>query len=226
MDYQLMHKQIPVLSFSLDSETSAILRIGKIERPEHIPVGIPVRKGLVDRAALNAWWQGRAIPASRQGIHRALEEMSVPSTHALLEKCMGLSLSDQYWVRPAGTDLQWSQINFFEHPFSEDVGDILFGGASSGDPINLMSPNNTSDGWLKKKWAIIDGKRCLVKGGSGATQQEPFNEVFSSRLMERLGIPHASYRLLMQEDFPYSVCEDFITTDTELIRAWYVMQTQ
>ena len=87
MDYQLMHKQIPVLSFSLDSETSAILRIGKIERPEHFPVGIPVRKGLVDRAALNAWWQGRAIPASRQGIHRALEEMSVPSTHALLEKC-------------------------------------------------------------------------------------------------------------------------------------------
>ena len=55
MDYQLMHKQVPVLSFSLDSETSAILRIGKIERPEHIPVGIPVRKGLVDRAALNAW---------------------------------------------------------------------------------------------------------------------------------------------------------------------------
>lgn len=226
MDYQLMHKQVPVLSFSLDSETSAILRIGKIERPEHVPVGIPVRKGVVDRAALNAWWQGRAIPASRQGIHRALEEMSVPSTHALLEKCMGLSLSDQYWVRPADADLQWSQINFFEHPFSEDVGDILFGGASSGDPINLMSPNNTSDGWLKKKWAIIDGKRCLVKGGSGATQQEPYNEVFASLLMERLGVPHASYRLMMQEDFPYSVCEDFITTDTELISAWYVMQTQ
>ena len=54
MDYQLMHKQVPVLSFSLDSETSAILRVGKIERPEHIPVGIPVRKGIVDRAALNA----------------------------------------------------------------------------------------------------------------------------------------------------------------------------
>ena len=31
---------------------------------------------------------------------------------------------------------------------------------------------------------------------------------------------------MMQEDFPYSVCEDFITTDTELISAWYVMQTQ
>ena len=49
MDYQLMHKQIPVLAFSLDSEATAILRIGKIERPEHIPVGIPVRKGTVPR---------------------------------------------------------------------------------------------------------------------------------------------------------------------------------
>lgn len=28
-----------------------------------------------------------------------------------------------------------------------------------------------------------------MKGGSGATQQEPYNEVLASSVMERLGIP-------------------------------------
>ena len=64
-----------------------------------------------------------------------------------------------------------------------------------------------------------------MKGGSGATQQEPYNEVLASSVMERLGIPHVTYTLTVQEDYPYSVCEDFITPETELIPAWYIMQT-
>ena len=91
--------------------------------------------------------------------------------------------------------------------------------------MSLMSPDNTSDGWLKKKWKIMDGKRCLIKGGSGATQQEPHNEVLASSIMKRLDIPHVEYSLLIEDDYPYSVCEDFITPDTDLISAWHLMQT-
>ena len=98
-----------------------------------------------------------------------------------------------------------------EHAFSDDVGNILFGKGSSNDNMSLMSPDNTSDGWLKKKWKIMDGKRCLIKGGSGATQQEPHNEVLASSIMKRLDIPHVEYSLLIEDDYPYSVCEDFIT---------------
>lgn len=226
MDYQLMHKQHCAAEFSLDEESAAILRVGKISSPEHLPVGIPVRRGVIDRAALNDWWQGRAIPASRQGIRRALDEMHVSATQSLLDKCMGLSLSDQYWIRPVGSALTWDMVNFFENPFSEDVGNILFGHGSAAEGVNLMSPDNTSDGWLKKKWRIENGKRCLVKGGSGATRQEPYNEVFASELMRRLGVPHVSYRLVDQEGEPYCVCEDFITPQTELVSAWYLMRTQ
>lgn len=53
---------------------------------------------------------------------------------------------------------------FFENTFSDDVGNILFDQTASGNPVSLMSPDNTSDGWLKKKWKIIDDKRCLIKG--------------------------------------------------------------
>ncbi|GLB31620.1 hypothetical protein LAD12857_35430 [Lacrimispora amygdalina] len=224
--YILMHKNIPVADIELDEASSAISAIGHIYEAPHVPVGISVKKGVIDRSALNEWWRGRAIPASRAGIKNALAELNVSTTQKLLEKCLGLSLSDQYWICPSGSGIQWSQVNFFDNPFSEDMGNILFGQGSSSDHMSLMSPDNTSDGWLKKKWKIIDGKRCLIKGGSGATQQEPYNEVLAGKIMERLGIPHVPYTMLTEDEYPYSVCEDFITPQTELISAWYVMQTE
>ena len=224
--YILMHKNISVADIELDEASSAISAIGHIYEAPHVPVGISVKKGVIDRSALNEWWRGRSIPASRAGIKNALTELNLSTTQKLLEKCLGLSLSDQYWICPADSSIQWSQVNFFDNPFSEDVGNILFGQGSSNDHMSLMSPDNTSDGWLKKKWKIIDGKRCLIKGGSGATQQEPYNEVMAGKIMERLGIPHVPYTLLTEDEYPYSVCEDFITPQTELISAWYVMQTE
>lgn len=224
--YVLKHKNVPVAEIELDEATSAISAIGEVYDAQHVPIGIPVKKGRIDRAALNEWWRGRAIPASRDGIQEALAQLKLTTTQKLLDKSLGLSLSDQYWICPSGLDADWSQVNFFDNAFSEDVGNVLLGKGVSGESLSLMSPDNTSDGWLKKKWTLLDGKRCLVKGGSGAIQQEPYNEVLASRLMERLGIPHVPYTLLVQEDYPYSVCEDFITPQTELVTAWYVMQTR
>lgn len=224
--YVLRHKDVAVAEIELDEATGAISAIGNIYDERHVPVGISVKKGRIDRAALNEWWRGRAIPASRDGIKEALLELRLATTQKLLDKSLGLSLSDQYWICPQGSDARWGTFNFFDNDFSEDVGNVLLGKGGSSEAISLMSPDNTSDGWLKKKWAIIEGKRCLIKGGSGATQQEPYNEVLASRLMERLDIPHVPYTLMTQDHYPYSVCDNFITPQTELVTAWYVMQTK
>lgn len=229
--YILMHKDNPVAALEIDEASGVISAIGEVYAEEHIPLGITVKRGRIERSELNDWWKGRAIPASRSGIKTVLEDLQIATTQRLLEKCLGLSLSDQYWICPQSRNLKWSEINFFENNFSDDMGNILFGKVSSGemilnDEISLMSPDNTSDGWLKKKWKIINGKRCLIKGGSGAIQQEPYNEVIASKIMERLDIPHVKYSLIMEEEYPYSICEDFITPQTELISAWYVMQTE
>lgn len=225
-EYVLMHKNKPVVAIGLDEANCAISAIGEIYAENHVPVGIAVKDGKIDRAALNEWWRGRAIPATRDGIKDALLELNLASREMLLEMCLGLSLSDQYWICPQGSGIQWSDVNFFENAFSDDVGNILFGKGREGKKISLMSPDNTSDGWLKKKWKMIDGRRCLLKGGSGALRQEPYNEALASRIMERLGIPHVSYSLITEDDYPYSLCEDFITPQTELITAWHIMLTQ
>ena len=190
------------------------------------PVGVPVRRGTVDRGALNAWWAGRAIPATRDGIGAALEVFGLPSPQLLPERCLGLRLSDQYWLRPPGQAARWGDVNFFQHSFPGDVGDVLLGKVPSGQPIRFLSPDNTTDGWLKKRWILHQGRRCLLKAGSGPAQQEPYNEALASLLMARLGIPHVSYTLTLQGDQPYSLCEDFLSPDTELVPAWSILQTR
>lgn len=225
MEYLLMHKANPVLLMELDEDTGTIAAIGDVFAPERVPIGVGAKGNRIDRAQLNRWWAGRSIPASRSGLREALEAMRVSSPQFLLAKCYGLSLSDQYWAKPEGTDLAWENANFFGNAFSEGVGNILFGQIPKDGEFSLMSPDNACDGWLRKKWKIIEGKRCLIKGGSGATRQEPYNEVLASEIMRRLGVSHVPYSLAVIDEYPYSVCEDFITRETELISAWHIAQT-
>lgn len=222
----LMHKRTEVAELELDNETGFIQKIGEVYAPEHLPVGVAVKKGVVDRASLNMWWTDRSIPASRSGVREALETLKITDTKMLLIRCFGLSLSDQYWIRPENSGLVWENINFFDNEFSDDIGDVLFGADRKPDPLNFSSPDNTSDGNLKKRWKIVGGKRCLVKGGSNPYRQQPLNEVIATEIMRRLNIPHVPYTLTWNKGAPYSVCEDFIDEDTELIPAWRIIQTK
>lgn len=226
MNCTLMHRKIPVAQLELDDTTGFIQKIGTLHSAEHLPVGVPVRHGIVDRAALNDWWTERSIPASRSGVREALETLQISSTKMLLVRCYGLSLSDQYWICPVGSNLRWENINFFHNTFSDDIGDVLFGENRKKDVLNLSSPDNTSDGNLKKRWKIIEGRRVLLKGGSNPFRQQPFNEVITTELMRRLRIPHVPYRRVWDQGVPYSVCEDFVDENTELVPAWRIMQTQ
>lgn len=220
-----MHKNVLVADLDLDNETGHILKIIKIFNVQHFPIGIVDKNGIADRVALNDWWVDRSIPASRSGVKKALEVLNISNPKILLTKCFGLSLSDQYWIKPQNQDISWEMVNFFDNEFSEDIGDVLWGKQLNKDDVNYHSPDNTSDGCLKKRWKIVNGKRCLLKSGSTPFMQQPFNEVIASIIMYRLNIPHVPYSVIFDEDGqPYSICEDFITGNTELVSAWRVMQ--
>jgi len=228
MDCTLMHKNIPVAELTISEYSGSIERCGTIHNPAHLPLGTTITvgkdKGRIAPLSLNEWWMGRSIPASRDGIRNALEALGIFSTALLLPKCYGLSLSDQYWICPKNSGLCWEAVNFFSNDFSKDIGEILFG-HKPADPAHvcLISPDNTSDGWLCKKWIIADGKRLLMKGGSGVYNQEPYNEVIASAVMRRLNIHHIPYSLAVENGKPYSLCENFVKPDTELIPAWRVV---
>ena len=225
--YTLMHKNIAVADIDIDETLGGISKIRGIISEEHLPVGVvrmQRQNETIDRFAFNQWWTGRSIPASRMGLSDLLDTLGIASSNLLLTKCLGLSLSDHYWIRPYESNMLWEDVNFFDNDFSDDIGDLLFGTNVKNSGFDLSSPDNTSDGNLKKRWKIIDGKRCLLKSGSNPYSQQTFNEVIASKIMERLGIDHVPYSVTWINDEPYSVCEDFVTKDTELISAWRVLQ--
>lgn len=227
MKYTLMHKNTAVADIDIDEALGGITKISNIIAKEHLPVGI-VRiqrdDEVVDRYAFNQWWAGRSIPASRMGVMDALDTLNVYSTKLLLTKCLGLSLSDHCWIKPYDSNISWADINFFDNSFSDDIGDVLFDINNNDSDLDFMSPDITTDGNLQKRWKIIDDKRCLLKSGSASFRQQPFNEVIATIIMKRLGIEHIPYTVTWIDDKPYSVCEDFVTKDTELISAWRVLQ--
>ena len=213
MKYTLMHKNIAVADVEIDEAIGGISVIDNISAKEHLPIGVvhPLHHSeSIDRYALNQWWAGRSIPASRMGVEDALEKLGVYNSKLLLTKCLGLSLSDHYWIKPYGSDMTWEDVNFFDNDFSDDIGDVLFGTSDKNAGFDFLSPDNTSDGNLKS--------------GSNLLMQQPFNEVIASRIMDKLGIDHVPYIVTWINDEPYSVCEDFVTKETELISAWRIMQ--
>ena len=218
--YELMHKNLPVLQFEMEDYN--ILNITKVLNLDHAPVGTTDKFGVVKKK-LNQWYSKRSIPASRDNIEEILQTLNLDSPKELLQKAYALSLSDQYWIKPIDTQLSWEKVNFFNNTFSDDLGELLLGTGKviDSEKLSMMSPDASADGWLKKRWKIVDGDRCLIKSGSGINLQEPLNEVIATALCERLGIKHISYELQFgRKGEPYSICRDYITQDTELITAY------
>lgn len=71
MKCTLMHKRIAVAKIELDDATGFIQKIGTVYAPEHLPVGIPLRKGMADRTAMNALGYDK-IPAQMRSEREVL----------------------------------------------------------------------------------------------------------------------------------------------------------
>lgn len=170
---------------------------------------------------LNKWFRNRGIPSWRDDLERLLYRLNVDTTDELLNKAYGLSLSDQYWVKPVSKNITHDDINFFDHEFnSADFANATFINDSVKlENINLMTPNNTTDGMLKKSWIIEMENRILVKGGYKNSTQQPLNEFLASLICERLGFDHVKYQIDVINGKLVSKCNCFITKNTELIGA-------
>lgn len=224
-----MNKNSAIFEFESDDNTIYALRIGKVFNAKAAPLSIEIDDGIANRADFNDWLTNRRIPASRMQIEAGLNCLSQSlnqdiTTAILSEKNYYLSLSDQYWIKPNDSNVTWNEINFFTNTFSDDVGNALFDNIHSKN-ISLLDPVNSSDGVLKKKWIIHNGKRQLIKSGSGAISQEVFNEEIASALCKLLNIDsYVEYKAEILNGTPVSVCDCFIDENTEFVSAQAVLK--
>ncbi len=174
---------------------------------------------------LTEWFKGRGIPSWRDKIDLLLQRLNIETAEELLDKAFGLSLSDQYWIKPYDSNLKYDDINFFDNDF--DYAEFLEASLSLNSKIvkketSLKTPNNTTDGMLKKAWIIENSTRYLLKGGYKSEILQPFNEVLASMICDRLGFNHVPYTLDVYKGTVVSKCPCFITKDTELITAYQI----
>ena len=228
----LMNKNIEILAAEYDTANGVFLKVLDVYNIEYAPY-ILKRFYIKDdinnvpfRTNLSEWFRGRGIPSWRDKLDLLLHRLDISAPTELLDKAFGLSLSDQYWLKPFNSDIKYDDINFFDHDF--DYAEFLEASLSLNSKVikketSLKTPNNTTDGMLKKAWIIEDGVRYLLKSGYKNEILQPFNEVLGSEICDRLGFNHVSYTLDVYKDTVVSKCPCFITKDTEFITAHQII---
>lgn len=227
----LMNKNTEILLAEYDSANSVFSRIIEVYDINYAPYILksfyeeddinndPFRRNLGD------WFKGRGIPSWRDKLDLLLHRLDINVPEELLDKAFGLSLSDQYWLKPVDFDVKYDDINFFDNDF--DYSEFMEASLSKNSKTitretSLKTPNNTTDGMLKKAWIIEDGTRYLLKSGYRNEILQPFNEALASEICKRLGFNHVEYTLDIYKDIVVSKCPCFITKDTELITCYQI----
>lgn len=218
--FLLMNRDHAVLSFRFDTATGQFFDADEIIDASRAPLSVMSPRGTTaSKEALTNWWRHRTIPRTRTGIEKKLAELGIAQTYDLPFRSMGLSLSDQYWIRPYESDLSWKDVNFYENPFVEAETQEWLA------DVGLDSPDNTSEGMLSKRWISREGAFLLLKGGT-SFDQEPFNEAIASNLCSRILQPEdfVPYNVETWNDFWVSSCPCFVAPDEEYIPAVYVTE--
>lgn len=224
-----MHRDDVVTMVEIDTVSGNIVKTAPKARQELLPPG-----GNLSQDDLRNWWNRRAVPGTQGMIQRILDRYQIPSSQYFLTMNLGLSLSDHYWIRPVDRELSWEQINLFTNDFRDDIGELQFAqGEEEEKTLDLVGttvfyPSASTQGELRKKWIIANGKRCLVKGNYGDSFQQSVNEVLASLIHERQNkAPYTRYELCQVQAgtdiVTGCICEDFASKDVEYISAYNVV---
>ncbi len=224
----LMNKNTEVLITEYDSATSVFTKIYEIKNMDYAPYilkSIYIENDTLFRTHLSEWFKGRGIPSWRDQLDLLLHRLNITAPYVLLDKAFGLSLSDQYWLKPEGSNICYDDINFFDNDF--DFAEFMEVSLSTNNKrvtkeTSLKTPNNTTDGMLKKAWIIENGTRYLLKGGYKNETLQPFNEVLASKICECLGFDHVEYTIDTYKDIIVSKCPCFINKDTEFVSCYQI----
>lgn len=226
MKYTFMNKNYKLFDFEYDFKINAITKIVKLYDKERLP--IMINKAIYNKLleAFNTWLNIRFSKNSNWFKSSIYKLDFLKLTSNLVVKSYGLSLSDQYWIKPNNDNKTWEDVNFFTNKFNfynlkreYDYGSI----------DALYSPDITTGGEVDKAWLINnDGTRVLYKSSNTFLGLEPINECIASKICEILEIPHANYNIKIISNLDkktmVSECATFINEDTELIPAYQLVK--
>lgn len=206
MEYFLMNKNTPVLSFQIEKDKLSDLKVtetGRFHAP--LPIGYFNIREFLD---------GRRAPKHRQHIEKLLKSCGCYQLDGFVDVTHALSLNDTFWVKRADQKLGWNQVSLYQNKFDETIAHIAFEGGLYGEQFSTTSPEFSTDGTYAKCWIQEGKKTYLIKKGSENFRNagmEPYSEYYSSKVAELL-CPHmVEYDLAHYRGAVVTKCELFTT---------------
>ena len=218
--FLLKNRTYDIAELIYDSALEEFTSVGALIDADRAPLGLVDTRKRISTIAFNTWWRNRGAPEGRLALIEKLEEKGLVTPFELSVRSLGLSLSDQFWICPESSGLEWDELNFFNNGFGKTNMLEL-------RDLPLRNPDNTSEGVLPKHWIIKAGQRHLLKGGR-LLNQEPYNEVVATALHRRL-LKKAGFVKYQLESFAgltVSSSRLFVTDKEEYIPAYYVIRTR
>lgn len=169
------------------------------------------------------WLRERVIPRNRANADAVLKTLglSAGNVKGIIDKSLGLSLNDSYWVVPLGFEGTFKEYNLYENRFSSVLSLVAYTGVGQSHEAFTTSPELTTQGMLRKAWRFIEGDGIyLYKGGTeGASNagREPYSEYYACQIAERMGLHVVHYDLENWKDILASKCKLFTDIDTSYV---------
>lgn len=218
--YELRHKNHTVLLFEFEPRVNLL----EIVEPARLPLLMQNPADFDSKVFFSKWYKHRVTDIQRR------ERRLAYKSHRVYDLCTpdcadinyGANLSDHYWICSEGSSITWEEINFFENDFDPADENSLW------TAYGKYTPDNFTNGNLRKFWTIKDGVRYLAKYNSlqyDELQIGAHNEVFCSKLLQKLGINHAEYQLGFDDRIGefYSLSKCMADTVYELVPAYHVI---
>ncbi len=205
----MMHQDEPVAEVVFSGGVPIAYQ--KIYDSKMIPIGTIGQNDAAQKRFLGEWFRSRAIPSSRPGIAKIEEKLGTDRTKMFLLSS-GISLTDTYWFRTKEEEnLLWSDINFYQNGF-DPVFAYCY--ADLDLPVQLKSPDFTTDGMMEKFWTMPEEIPYLVKIDQKTENVLCANEVVFYQIVQTTGVDIVPYDIANIAGIFGCICPDFIKSPT------------
>lgn len=229
-NYSLRLYDEELVTFSLEADKLAgmkshILTV-KVNRKSVFPLDL-----VVTDDGIAKWLRERVIPRHRANADAVLKTLglSAGNVKGIIDKSLGLSLNDSYWVVPLGFEGTFKEYNLYENRFSSVLSLVAYTGVGQSHEAFTTSPELTTQGMLRKAWRFIEGDGIyLYKGGTeGAFNagREPYSEYYACQIAERMGLHVVHYDLENWKDILASKCKLFTDIDTSYVSTGRIVRS-
>ncbi len=216
-DYLLLNGDKVLFEFSYKfSNREHIYQLSELQAdPKLLPIGF--RTYDYSEQTLVAWVGKRVAPMSREHMEELVNAINLQNKFDILLYCYGLSLNDTYWVKEKNDPITFQDVNLYDNPFDETIGQIAFTGISTPISNKSLTPEFTTDGALPKYW---QNGIYLTKGGTSGYANaggEPYSEVIASLIAKKLNINAIPYTIEKRDGKPVSICKLFTSKQYGLL---------